>query len=31
MYYDILILSEAEHDLEDDFAWYEFNQIGLVL
>jgi len=29
MPYNILILSEAEHDLDDAFIWYELNQIGL--
>jgi len=29
MNYSILILAEAEHDLDDAFIWYELNQIGL--
>ena len=29
MHYKVLILSEAEHDLDDAFIWYELNQIGL--
>ena len=29
MPYNVLILSEAEHDLDDAFIWYELNQIGL--
>lgn len=29
MYYSVSILSEAEHDLDDAFIWYEFNQVGL--
>lgn len=29
MHYNVLILAEAEHDLDDAFIWYELNQIGL--
>jgi toxin ParE1/3/4 len=29
MPYNVLILAEAEHDLDDAFIWYEMNQIGL--
>ena len=30
MNYNIVILSEAELDIDDAFIWYEMNQIGLV-
>ena len=29
MYYKVSILSEAEHDLDDAFIWYELHQVGL--
>ena len=29
MIYNVLILSEAEHDIDKAFIWYELNQIGL--
>ncbi len=29
MTYKVSILSEAEHDLDDAFKWYEFHQVGL--
>ena len=29
MHYKVSILSEAEHDLDDAFIWYELHQIGL--
>jgi toxin ParE1/3/4 len=29
MNYNIVILSEAELDIDDAFIWYEMNQIGL--
>jgi len=29
MNYNVLILSEAEHDIDNAFIWYELNQIGL--
>ena len=29
MKYNILILTEAEIDIENAFIWYELNQIGL--
>ena len=29
MSYIVQILSEAEHDIDEAFIWYELNQIGL--
>ena len=29
MNYKVVILSEAELDIEEAFIWYELNQIGL--
>ncbi len=29
MNYNVLILSEAELDIDEAFVWYELNQIGL--
>ena len=29
MKYNVLILSEAELDIDDAFVWYELHQIGL--
>jgi plasmid stabilization system protein ParE len=29
MRYNVLILAEAEHDLDDAYIWYELNQNGL--
>ena len=29
MKYDVFILTDAEHDIENAFVWYEIQQVGL--